>query len=75
MKIVEDEHPAPHAKYLVWRKGIGPFVATPCYGMHAPWWVPWIVESEGRNWGKTIDMEDSDLWRPWSKDESPSLEA
>lgn len=30
--------PPPHQKYLVKRDGHF-FIATPCYGMHHPWWV------------------------------------
>ena len=58
--------PAPHAQYEVWRKETGIFVATPCYGMHAPWWVPRTVDlySPGTT---AFPMEDDDLWRPWTE--------
>lgn len=58
------ESPAPHARYEVWRKETGIFVATPCYGMHQPWWVPRTVDlySPGST---TFSMQDDDLWRPW----------
>lgn len=38
----ESEHPMPprHAVHRVWRRDVGFFDATPCYGLHAPWWVP-----------------------------------
>ncbi len=37
--------PKPHAVYRVWRRDVGFFDATPCYGLHTPqgvasWWVP-----------------------------------
>ena len=66
---VSEQMPAPHKKYLVYRIGVGPFVATPCYGMHQPWWVPYLVESEGRNWCKSIDMDQTDEWVSWPSDE------
>ena len=37
---IEKAQPPPHRVYRVWRKDVGCFDATPCYGMHAPWWVP-----------------------------------
>ena len=37
---VKNEMPPKHARYRIWRDGVGEFVATPCYGMHEPWWVP-----------------------------------
>jgi hypothetical protein len=37
MKLSE-KYPAAHAKYVVRRDGVL-FTATPCYGMHKPWWV------------------------------------
>ena len=57
---VEDQSPPPHRVYRVYRQGVGEFHATPCYGLHHPWWVP-------RN-GFTlkesfpIDMQDWDYW-------------
>jgi hypothetical protein len=50
-------HPPPHAKYIV-RRGLAHFIATPCYGMHAPWWVPSNPDGES----PPIDMEDGDAW-------------
>jgi|WetSurSiteA1Bulk_404760.scaffolds.fasta_scaffold02782_12 hypothetical protein len=35
---ISDSHPAPHRKYVVKRDNII-FTATPCYGLHEPWWV------------------------------------
>lgn len=39
-QLIETNMPAPHNCYHVWRKDLGFFHATPCYGMHSPWWVP-----------------------------------
>lgn len=36
--LISECHPDPHAKYVVVRDGLV-FTATPCYGMHSPWWV------------------------------------
>lgn len=33
-----EQYPKAHAKYVVRREGVI-FTATPCYGMHDPWWV------------------------------------
>lgn len=45
MQQVEGKYPPPHALYLV-QRGRYMFVATPCYGMHNPWWVPMTHEKE-----------------------------
>lgn len=37
---VENIHPPRHTVSRVWHPELGQFDATPCYGMHAPWWVP-----------------------------------
>lgn len=41
---VDVAHPAPHARYTVRHPDCGEFQATPCYGMHRPWWVPRTVD-------------------------------
>jgi len=38
MTSVEEQSPDPHEKYLVLRNGVF-FTATPCYGLHTPFWV------------------------------------
>jgi len=38
---VGDKKPGPGGKYLVCRDSHN-FVATVCYGMHDPWWVPHV---------------------------------
>ena len=50
--------PKPHQKYLVQRDGFV-FTATPCYGMHAPWWVVMTMDGEA----PPVPMKDSDKWR------------
>ena len=57
------QHPPPHAKYLVSRDGWH-FVATPCYGMHHPWWVSAICGDENRRETDPVAMLDSDKWVP-----------
>lgn len=54
-----DRKPEPHRRYLVLRSGRW-FVATPCYGMHSPWWVP----SGPLKDGDPVGMEDGDQWIP-----------
>ena len=56
-RAVEKEHPPPHVRYLVCRDGVC-FVATPCYGMHEPWWVPRDHEKEC----PPIPMRNADCW-------------
>ncbi len=58
---VDDEMPAPHARYRAWRKDIGHFDATPCYGLHSPWWVP--RNSVTKEESEPISMKDS-YWKP-----------
>ncbi len=57
MQQVEGAYPPPHNKYLV-QRGHYLFVATPCYGMHSPWWVPMIHNGEV----EPINIESSDKW-------------
>ena len=52
--------PPAHEKYVVRRRS-GTFVATPCYGMHEPWWVATTID-EGE--ADPIDIKDTDVWRP-----------
>lgn len=59
---VSDAKPAPHARYFVRRDEIT-FTATPCYGLHNPWWVPRVpVDGTGCKETDPIDMLDSDVW-------------
>lgn len=56
---VADAYPPPHAKYMAQRKGYI-VTATPCYGMHSPWWVVMTMEGEV----EPVNMETTDLWIP-----------
>lgn len=56
--FVKDAHPKPHAKYLVRRNGYV-HTATPCYGMHAPWWVPILITNREH---EPVHMLDTDEW-------------
>lgn len=58
----ETEMPRPHNRYRVWREGVGYFDATPCYGLHAPWWVP--RNSFTKSESEPVRMEPTDLWQP-----------
>lgn len=67
---VGDLHPSPHAQYLVRREGVI-HTATPCYGMHAPWWVQKVMNgmfSSGATFSPTVENEpiamlDGDEWK------------
>lgn len=56
---VADAKPKPHAKYLVRRLGCI-HTATPCYGLHAPWWVPMAIS--GKEY-EPVTMKDTDEWQ------------
>lgn len=56
--IASERHPKPHARYLVQRAG-AMFVATPCYGLHAPWWVAMTARGEV----PPEPIEPTDQWR------------
>lgn len=60
---VKDAHPEPHARYVVKRDGLI-FTATPCYGMHAPWWVVRTMADHHPNEAAPEPMRDSDEWLP-----------
>lgn len=55
----EGHHPPPHERYLVNRGRIH-FIATPCYGMHQPWWVAQTATGEV----EPVPMEPNDRWVP-----------
>jgi hypothetical protein len=71
MTLIENKtkHPPPHAKYLVSREG-WMFVATPCYGMHQPWWVSAVCVGSVPDSYTTcretdpVAMLDTDKWVP-----------
>lgn len=55
---VSQKMPAPHSQYVVIRDG-AIFTATPCYGMHAPWWVTLTMN---RKEADPVTMLDDDKW-------------
>mgnify|MGYP001614250891 CR=1 FL=1 len=61
---VAERHPKKHAKYIVRRDGFV-HTATPCYGIHVPWWVP--MSMVGRREQEPVAMLDTDEWQPLSK--------
>lgn len=56
-----DANPEPHARYLV-RRADTIYTATPCYGMHEPWWVVKIM-GEKRE-AEPVGMLPDDEWAP-----------
>jgi hypothetical protein len=58
---VSERLPKPHAKYAVIRNGLL-FTATPCYGMHEPWWVVRLMPDDWPNEAEPVPMRDTDLW-------------
>ena len=58
---VADRMPPPHRIYLVRREGVGEFHATPCYGLHSPWWVP--RNGFTKEESEPINMEQEDEWQ------------
>lgn len=60
----KDSHPPPHARYEVYRREVGTFVATPCYGMHQPWWVPLTADLYAPG-AIHFPIQPDDRWRPW----------
>ena len=70
MTSVKDKYPPPHTKYLVNRGGFY-FTATPCYGMHNPWWVVRIM-NEDYSYPPAyevppVSMNEDDYWMPISE--------
>ena len=59
-KQVCNEEPRPHRKYIVRREDVI-LTATPCYGMHDPWWVPLLISGHE---AEPVAMLDADWWKP-----------
>lgn len=57
--VLPESYPPPHARYLLERDGVT-FTATPCYGMHEPWWVVKTLTGEA----EPERMQAGDKWRP-----------
>lgn len=60
---VSDAAPTRHARHLVKRGGLL-FTATPCYGLHAPWWVVRTMSESWPNEADPVPMRDDDEWMP-----------
>jgi hypothetical protein len=60
---VEEAHPPRHARHAVIRDG-NVFTATPCYGMHEPWWVVRTMAKAWPNEADPVAMKPDDLWMP-----------
>lgn len=66
MPKVSDCAPPPHQKYVVKRRDHW-YTATPCYGMHRPWWVVRLMPQTWPNEAEPVDMNDDDEWWPLDK--------
>lgn len=60
MKLSE-KYPFSHSRYVVVRDGVF-FTATPCYGMHSPWWVVRVMSDRYED--EPVPMLASDEWYP-----------
>lgn len=54
---VRDGHPPRHEESVVRRDGVF-FTATPCYGLHDPWWVVRTMDGEA----PPVSMRQDDEW-------------
>lgn len=59
MTAVSEVFPPTHTRYVVRRSGCF-FTATPCYGMHSPWWVVLTMTGEA----EPVPMKENDVWTP-----------
>ena len=59
-KKISEGYPPKHKPYLVRRQGLH-FTATPCYGLHEPWWV--VRMMGGLNYeADPVPMHPDDEW-------------
>lgn len=58
MTTVSAQNPTPHRRYFVSKRG-ALFLAMPCYGMHAPYWVPTTGPAAE---GERVTMDDADQY-------------
>lgn len=63
-KQIPDHFPRKGGRYLVSRLETGPFVATVCYGLHDPWWVPEVVNHYSPG-AFVVPMRKGDQWIEW----------
>lgn len=67
MPKCNEQHPPPHAKYVVKRNG-NLFTATPCYFGHKSWWVVRLMPEDWPNEADPVPMLDDDEW--WAVDDA-----
>lgn len=60
---VSEKQPRPHTRYVVLRDG-KLFTATPCYGIHEPWWVAKTMASRWPDEAGPEPMQPDDIWWP-----------
>lgn len=60
---IAEHHPPPHAQFVVRRNGRY-FTATPCYGLHEPWWVVRTMPDSWPNEAEPEPMNGNDEWWP-----------
>lgn len=70
-KKASEQHPAPHAQYQMRRDGMV-YTVTPCYGMHAPWWVGRVL---GGHESEPVRIEPTDEWMPLTQEPSAYVES
>lgn len=61
-QLVKDTYPPPYRRYRVIRADGEEFHATPCYGMHHPWWVPRNAFTKEES--EPVQMLEDDMWTP-----------
>lgn len=59
-KKVAEKRPYPHTPHIVLRR-TELFTATPCYGMHDPWWVVKLLDGHEAD---PVPMKEDDYWWP-----------
>lgn len=57
--ISYDGYPPPHQRYVIRRAEVI-YTATPCYGVHDPWWVVKTLTGEA----EPVVMLPDDEWQP-----------
>ena len=62
MYIIPDQYPPPGTLCALRRNNLY-FTATPCYGMHKPWWIVRTLGEFPYHEVNPVDMKDEDLWQ------------
>lgn len=58
---IPNHYPEKHKAFVVKRLGLY-FTATPCYGMHSPWWVIQYPFGESINEATTAMRDGDEFW-------------